>query len=570
MKRFAFIAAMAICPLLAAQPAGAQAVRGQLVSRSSGRPISGGFVVLLDEQEQEIARALTDTQGRFFLRAPAPGTFRLQSKRIGFRLTTSAPFQLAQDQTVGHRLEVDEVPARLPPVIVEGRPQCGTRGERGTAVAQLWEDTREALAAVSWTRGQRSHRFTIQRFDRTYPPTGGRVLSEEHETHTSYSDMPWRSAPAVELAQRGYIEGDLGDTLTYHAPDAHVLLSDVFVNTHCFSARDGGPQEPGLVGLAFEPVPGRKLPDVSGVLWVDRVTQELRSATFRYTTLPEYLPEGPIGGRLEFMRLPTGVWIVKQWSIRMAQVGRVVFRDTGRQGDFRLQGFREQGGQVLNISTQRGAVVYAAERAILEGTVFDSTRRIGLPRAEVYLEGTSQRVRADDRGMFQLVASLDGEYGVAFRHPRLDSLGYAPPPVTAELRNGVRTSVTLGIPPEHRLVPQLCPDSAMDEADRVMVGTVRDGDGHAVSGATVRIAWQTVGGVRGAPRVLPWAVVATADSAGGFVVCGLPPVLLTVSARGETGFAPPMELRFSEDGVWIGNRYRSYPSRIWTQELTLR
>jgi hypothetical protein len=564
-----FLAA-AILTIIGAAPAAAQAVRGQLVDRRNGRPITGGFVVLLNDQEQEIARVLTDTQGRFFLRAPAPGTYQLQSKRIGFRLTTSPAFELAQDQTVGQRLEVDEVPASLPPVIVEGKPQCGTRGERGTAVAQLWEDAREALAAVSWTTGQRAHSFTMQRFDRTFPPVGGRVLKEERSTHSSYSDMPWRSMPAEELARRGYIVGDFRDTLTYSAPDANVLLSDVFVNTHCFSARDGGAEHPGLVGLAFEPVPGRKLPDVSGVLWVDRATQELRSADFQYTTLPAFLPEGPIGGRLEFMRLPTGVWIVKHWRIRMAQVGRVVYRDTGREGDYRVTGFREQGGQVLSIATLRGSVVYSAQRAILEGTVFDSTRRAGLPRAEVYLVGTSQSVHADERGMFQMVASLDGEYGVAFRHPRLDSLGYTPSPVTAALRSGERTVVTVGIPPEHRLVLRLCPDSTLEETDRVLVGRVRDDGGRAVPGATVRVAWQTVGGTQGRPQATDWAEVATADSGGRFVVCGVPPVLLTVSARGEAGSSSPAILRFTEDGVWIGNRYRSFPNRIWTQEITLR
>ena len=45
----------------------------------------------------------------------------------------------------------------------------------------------------------------------------------------------------------------------YWAPDAAVLLSDEFLDTHCFHVTRNERRAPGLIGLAFQPVRGRNL-----------------------------------------------------------------------------------------------------------------------------------------------------------------------------------------------------------------------------------------------------------------------------------------------------------------------
>src|SRR5574341_251420 len=175
---------LVVSALAGAVPLPAQAVRGQLVDQGNGFPIGGAFVVLLDQAGGEVARVLTGPDGTFLLRAPAPGTYRLQSKRIGFRVSHSPPLALAEGQTIGFRLHVEAVPTRLPPVVVEGHPQCGTRGEEGTAVARLWEEVREALAAVRWTAGQRALRYTVESFERDFGAVGSRVLKEQRSTRS--------------------------------------------------------------------------------------------------------------------------------------------------------------------------------------------------------------------------------------------------------------------------------------------------------------------------------------------------------------------------------------------------
>ncbi|MBI2401694.1 MAG: carboxypeptidase regulatory-like domain-containing protein [Gemmatimonadetes bacterium] len=545
-------------------------MRGQLVDRGNGFPIGGAFVVLLDQAGGEAARVLTGPDGRFFLRAPAPGTYRLQSKRIGFRVSDSPPLTLAEGQTIGFRLVVEAVPARLPPVVVEGRPQCGTRGEEGTAVARLWEEAREALAAVHWTAGQRAFRYTVERFERDYAAAGGRVLEERRSARSGYGETPFKSVPGEELVSRGYVVIGPRDTVDYYAPDAEVLLGDDFVNTHCFNARDGGTEHPGRVGLAFEPVPNRTLPDVAGVLWIDRASLELRFLDYKYARLPGQLPEGPLGGHVEFMRMPSGAWIVKHWWIRMAQMGRVVYRDTGRPADPKIMGFREVGGEVVSISAASGAVVFSAVDAILEGTVVDSSHGgLPLPEATVFLEGVQREFMADQRGQFQIAARLDGEYAVSFRHPRLDSLGFTPDAAPVRLTRGERATVTLAVPPEPTVTARLCP-AGLEGGARVIVGKVhRPGAPASVPGVEVRAEWRSVRGEAGRLAASAFQATATTDSSGAYVLCGIPrDERITVRAVGGAGPGPVVILDFSEAGLWINEKqYRSLPGRIWKQDL---
>ena len=81
----------------------------------------------------------------------------------------------------------------------------------------------------------------------------------------------------------------------FWAPDAGVLLSDSFLDTHCLRIRAGGSE---LVGLDFEPVPNRDVADIAGTLWLDPATAELQRVDFRYVNLPvpHWLMDASPGG----------------------------------------------------------------------------------------------------------------------------------------------------------------------------------------------------------------------------------------------------------------------------------
>ncbi|MBE0593989.1 MAG: carboxypeptidase regulatory-like domain-containing protein, partial [Gemmatimonadales bacterium] len=62
----------------------AQLVRGELVDSIAGRPVAAAIVTLVDTAGDEHGRTLTDATGRFAVRAPGAGDFRLRARIVGF------------------------------------------------------------------------------------------------------------------------------------------------------------------------------------------------------------------------------------------------------------------------------------------------------------------------------------------------------------------------------------------------------------------------------------------------------------------------------------------------------
>lgn len=536
----------------------AQAIRGVLVDSTSGQAVHGAFVVLVDSAGAEVARTLTDPDGGFSLVAPAGGAYHLRSERIGFRPSQSPVFPLAAGQTLQYRFAIETLPITLPSVVVEGRPRCGEAVGQATATADLWEEAREALSAVKWTQAEGTLRYTVERFERELPISGRQVLAERHDSWAGTGFEPFHSIPAQQLAEHGYVVSGPNDTTTFYGPDAEVLLGDLFVNSHCFSARDGGAERPGLVGLTFQPLPGHKLPDVLGVLWLDKRTLELRSLSFTYTILRK----DSLGGHVVFARLPSGPWIVSSWFIRTPHTDAAFHSPRHRPRTPRLIGFHETGGMVLAATSSADGASYTGAPSVIEGRVVDSSRggETPLRRAVVVLLGTDRSDTTSDQGKFRITGSLRGAYRVSFRHPRLDSLGFVPDAHDVTVNEGEHERLVLAIPPEREVVAQLCP-SGLPGDQGVIVGQVRGADAAPVPDALIRVGSYGKG-LRPA---------ATADDRGRFIICGVRAGSMSMRATDGTRSSDTITLRFTGAGAWVaGAQSEPKPGRIWTQQIVLR
>ncbi len=303
---------LVLLALLLAVPAlSAQAVGGWLREEGTGRPIEGAVVVLLDEAGVQRAGTLTDAGGRFSLRAPAPGRYRLRAERIGFRSTLSPPLALAAGQTAEQDLLAPTEAVQLDGVEVESERRCVLRPAEGMRAATLWEEARKALNAAALTEAQQLVRFRVRVFDRRLDPQFLRAREEETAIRSRIGSQPFQSLDAEDLARGGYVRSEGGESV-YYAPDAAALLSDAFLDTHCFRVRPGKGETREMVGLGFEPLRSRRLPDIEGVLWLDARTAELRFVEFDYTRIP-IRRDAAQGGRVEYERLPGGAWIVRRW-----------------------------------------------------------------------------------------------------------------------------------------------------------------------------------------------------------------------------------------------------------------
>jgi hypothetical protein len=172
------------------------------------------------------------------------------------------------------------------------------------------------------------------------------------------------SLPAESLAARGFARPDSLGVTMYYGPDLPVLTSEVFLGQHCFRIRRAeGPSRDSLVGLGFEPVAGRGLVDVAGVLWLDRQSAELRALEFRYTNLGQWAGRGATG-LVVFERLPNRAWVIRRWFIRMPiprvgpkplQLGGLV--PTAPIDTIGVAGYREEGGWITVVLSADGHTV---------------------------------------------------------------------------------------------------------------------------------------------------------------------------------------------------------------------
>ncbi|MGH7558167.1 MAG: carboxypeptidase regulatory-like domain-containing protein [Gemmatimonadota bacterium] len=345
--------------LLLAAPVAAQVVRGTVVEKTSGQAVAGSFVVLLDDTGSQRGAALTGPEGRFEIAVPGPGEYRLGVDRIGYLTVTTALFPVPSGRTIEYRLAVRVEPVELAGIDVSVDSGCRVRPSVDSPAARVWEEARKALNATAWVQRKGLLRYKVRSTERRLDPWTQRVEDERVETRRGLSrGSPYVALDVHRLAEGGFAQLD-GETHVYYAPDAITLLSDWFLDHHCFHVVPASETEPGLVGLAFEPTGEEKQIDVRGTLWLDERTAELSRLDFGYTGLPASMGRVEAGGRVEFDRLPTGEWIVPRWRIRMPVVRWAasdlyshLTMDPSQRGPV-LLAYEEDSGEVMNVVAVR-------------------------------------------------------------------------------------------------------------------------------------------------------------------------------------------------------------------------
>lgn len=429
--------------------AAAQVVTGVVTNQATHDPVRGAFVVLVDEAGDRAAGVLTDEGGRYEIRAGAPGTYRLRVEMVGYRSHTSEPFTLK----VGERLE-RSILMEFEPIVLEAlevqaeRRRCaGGAWGAGGATAELWEQAERALAAAKMAGEAEPYRFRSTWFRRRLESGTLDILEDSSEVRVLVGTTPFRSLAPEEAARRGFVLDTAGGT-AFYAPDLRILISDEFLETHCLSVLAEPPADaPELIGLAFEPVRGRRVPEIHGALWLDRRTAELRWLEYGYVNVPWRLSPDELGGRLEFTRLPNGRWIVSGYRIRTPYLAtrRLPFGGFTREQQV-VAAIQEEGTRVLDVLDAAGRPTGWMGRGTLQGLVYDSTTGKPLPGATVSLIGTDYRAVSDAAGRFRVPGILPGDYVATFRHPRRDALAYDPPPTPVAVEAGRAHELVMAIP----------------------------------------------------------------------------------------------------------------------------
>ena len=343
----------------------AQAVEGRLSNTWTQEPVQGALVLLLDEEAEVRGGYLTDEEGRFLIPAPGPGRFFLRAERIGYRTATTPPFLLEKGETRAVSMVTEQAPVELEGLSVEGRSRCVVRPEEGLEVAMVWEEARKALANQEWASRGGYLRFQVVRYRRELDLEGKVVEERSRETSSFVGRTPIRSLPPEDLLARGYVRQHESGMYDFFGPDARALLSEHFLDTHCFRLVEDE-KRPEMVGLAFEPLGRIAVSDIRGTFWLHRKTATLALLEYGYTRLPWSEAQGVARGRVEFGVLLSGAWVIRRWSIRMPlMVLDHAVRRLGGEG-IRVNGILEEGEEVVKVTMLRGGRIVETVTAQLE------------------------------------------------------------------------------------------------------------------------------------------------------------------------------------------------------------
>lgn len=326
------VATLLTASVIAAQAPSATRVR---IRTADGTPVAGALVGLLDASERIIAEGLSNADGGRSLSAP-PGNYRVQVRRIGFEpfISPGMSFPRSEDLV----LSITDRAVALQTVVVTAGARCRSLEQDAAALATVWEEVAKALRASQLTTTDLVGIGQVHTY-RKEVGLHGRVISSEKKVYKVAGARPFGAVDPRLLAIGGYVEGNSTDGWHYYAPDETVLLSDSFASTHCFRVvRDR--KRGGQIGVSFEPVAGRKQADIAGVLWLEEKTSELREMTFRFVNV-DIVSRFEAGGRTRFRRMPSGAWLVDEWSLRFPKLEIRLSGDT-----FVEIGFYENGGSI--------------------------------------------------------------------------------------------------------------------------------------------------------------------------------------------------------------------------------
>lgn len=298
----------------------AQELHGVVLQQDSTTPAAGAIVVMLDSaSDKVVARVVAGARGFFSLSAPTPRYVRLSVLRLGQRPTDAGGFSLAAGSAREVRLVLSNDPIAAAAFEVKAESKCRLRRDASATLQQLFDEARKTLMSSASSVSGTTNTATFSRYTRQDDKRGKPMQPERRTTSTGPTTRPFRSIDADRLVRDGFVTRDAAtDTSTYWAPDAEVLFDEQFLERHCLQLATGKDNRTGQLGIAFRPVNRpRDIVDVTGTIWMDSASRELRSVEYAYDGLARDLANAGAGGEVQFTHTSDGLWFVHEWTIRM-------------------------------------------------------------------------------------------------------------------------------------------------------------------------------------------------------------------------------------------------------------
>ena len=333
-RPIALFAAWLILGISATPDAMAQTatVEGHARVEEGGAPVQFALVRLVRADSSPLPsdsppQGITNADGRYRFDGVAPGRYRVQLLRIGFRPLLSDPVQVAAGETVQLELRAASQPLVMPPVTVTADVcvPAKTLNEH-PQLQTLWQQARDGASVR--TELMARFRYHVLSHEESYElradgPTAPGTLDQPY-----VSDPKWAVKNAARNREQRLSRGYYGPNDGWYLPNELDVLHDDFLNAHCLSA--SAVRGEGEVGLRFRPLRMRRnFLDVLGTIWLDSATYLARRLELEYVDFDE--SRGTV--RVDFADVP-----VAGGTLRMPVGGAFAMRPSRKNPTKRTEG----------------------------------------------------------------------------------------------------------------------------------------------------------------------------------------------------------------------------------------
>lgn len=476
-------------------------IRGVLRDSTSGEPIAGAVVMVLDARGQMLQRALSGARGQY--RVPRPDSSeQLRVLRLGFRAQTvalSRPF----DTITVLDVTMSSLERALQTMEVAVARGCPSRGDRTEAFALL-DQARAGVLATVVANERQPARMRVLRYERWLDINGIAVEGQRVQVDSSVRATTSFSAvqSAIDFVDGGFRTGKDGE-FTYFGPDAAVLLDDRFQRGYCFSLAASDSTRAAQRGLRFTPATRRSgRIDIEGTLWIDTAQRTLVDIEFLYVGVDRLAAANGAGGRIGFHTLTNGITFIDSWSLRL--VG-----DAARAGavSWSLQPWGLRSSQSFAVSEVGGEVGEAhwddgtAYRSTLSSAYLTIVNAAGDPASfvRVRFADSDYHATTDANGRATIPFVLPGRYRMLVHEPKFDAIGVEiPVSRLVPIQRAASSVVRIVVPSAEQYVASLCGSDTLPPSSAWILARAVGSSGEPVGGALYELSdmqrgkWETI------------------------------------------------------------------------------
>ncbi len=237
MKRAPILAGVGLVTLLCSvpAPARAQTLVGHVLDSLSGQPLPTAAVMLLDAKGNKVRYALSDSAGRFVLRAPRAGRYEVYVDQLSYEAFISDTLDLDKDAKFELLLRLVPTPVALDPMSVTVR----RTEEQLTKVGFYRRESASIGYLMDPERVRDEHPFVVTDLLRQVPgvllePTDGIGYIIAYRPHGRISFMPGSWSPngclMKVVVDGSVVTQDAGFSIDDVVPAQDVLAVEVYPN----------------------------------------------------------------------------------------------------------------------------------------------------------------------------------------------------------------------------------------------------------------------------------------------------------------------------------------------------